>query len=227
MLQKVQTILPMLETFASAACGLGKICCTRLQQAKVFFATSKGRRVLQAGNGQQQQRKLWTVQRGATVLVQLFQTLQHSCPNFVFAILHMLTYAFAWAQDRRTRQEIIPTFKCLLLLVLGFRLLHFYGSQSWFSSSSLHTSCARESFGRLLMNRGQNSTKNHLDILIAQMTELQWPARFSGTLQLSTPAEKLSRKWVRCAPSTRKAWLKVGSMLDNGEPKYEVQIPRK
>lgn len=77
------------------------------------------------------------------------------------------------------------------------------------------------------MNRGQNSAKNHLDILIAQMTELQWPARFSGTIQLSLLAEKLSRKYVRCAPSTTKAWLKVGSILDNGEPKYEVQIPRK
>lgn len=80
---------------------------------------------------------------------------------------------------------------------------------------SLLSTCVQESLGGLLVGTGQHCAKHHSDNLTLERIKLKRPL-----------AEKVHSKGVKSAPSIRKAWIKVGAILDNGESTYEVQNPQ-
>ena len=88
--------------------------------------------------------------------------------------------------------------------------------------------CVQEPFERLLWAQASTVPRTIWTIRQYRGSNSSGQKCSLGLFDLVQPlAEKLHRKGVRSAPSTRKAWIKVATILDNEESKYEVQTPRK
>ena len=86
-------------------------------------------------------------------------------------------------------------------------------------------SCVQEPFGKL--QRAQASTVPSTILTIYHSNSRGQKCSHGLFDSVQPLAEQLHRKGVRSDPSTRSTWIKVATILDNGESRYDVQTPRK